>query len=96
MAANPTADADLIQHTTANNLYLSQNSKSDATYKSEYKRFVAWVVLQPELATQVSPFLTRKNVDHYFTRVIGSRNGVTNTIRKLSVPWIGPQKTKST
>jgi hypothetical protein len=66
-------DAILEQQRLENNATIRDNSSCDKSYHYEYKNFKEWVIAQPELATAMPPFLTRANVDHYFTRVISKK-----------------------
>ena len=81
------ADADLqavLQNQQAvNHATIMDMTSCDKSYTSEYKRFSDWVKTQPALATAVAPFLTRRNVDHYFTRVISCRNGCPNSMGRI-------------
>jgi hypothetical protein len=67
----------------ANNDMIITNASCDKSYTSEYKIFVKWVKAQPGLATTEAPFLTRVNLDHYFTRVITRRKGCSNSMRRV-------------
>jgi hypothetical protein len=73
----------LAEQEAANDANIAQNSTCDKTYTREYAIFVVWVKSQPHLATQWEPFLTRNNIDLYFSRVISCRAGVKNTIGRV-------------
>jgi hypothetical protein len=83
--------AILEQQRLANNALIRNNTTCDKSYTCEYKNFVAWVKAQPELTTPEAPFLTRNNVDHYFTRVISSTVVGSNTSRRVmnALNWYG-------
>lgn len=84
MAEPADLDAVLVQHRTANQATVAANTVADPTYKREYNKYVKWVKDQPELGTTTTPFLTRRNVDHYFTRVVAKRAGLRNTIGRVA------------
>jgi hypothetical protein len=81
----------LRQRQEANHAVIRDNTSCDASYHCEYKNFVKWVKAQPELHTPMAPFLSRDNVDHYFTRVISSRVACANTARRVmnALNWYG-------
>ena len=76
-------DAILQAEKEKNAVLLSQNVNVDPSYINEYKRFVKWVKAQPELETQRAPFISRRNIDHYFSRVVVYRTGTQNTIGRI-------------
>lgn len=55
----------------------------DKTYINEYTRFCKWVTDQPSLETIQVPFITRTNVDHYFSLVIAKKKGIRNSISRV-------------
>ena len=77
------ADEILKAQVDANAAAVRQNVKLDPSYRSEYKRFVKWVKETSELETTNYPFITRKNIDHYFTRVAAYRAGTANLICRV-------------
>jgi hypothetical protein len=72
----------LAAHRASNVARIRDNTVCDKAYTSEYNRYCSWVAKQPELHTSMAPFITRTNIDHYFTRVISRRLGVRNTVRR--------------
>ena len=71
--------AAFIQQGRAQNQASLGMLQPPVSYVSEWNRFTAWVTLQPVLDS--SNFITRENVDAYFSRVIASRAGAAGTIR---------------
>ena len=82
-------DAILAAHRASNVSRIRDNTVCDKSYISEYNRYCLWVAEQPELHTSEAPFITRTNVDHYFTRVVSARLGTRNTVRRCvsSLQW---------
>ena len=80
MAEDAVFDAVLAEQQALNQETVAANTVANKNYQAEYNKFVSWVKDQPDLDTNAAPFLTRRNVDHYFTRVIVKRTGSTNTI----------------
>ena len=76
------ADDILEAQLATNHTEVSRLVKLDPSYKSEYKRFVKWVTETPELATTRPPFITRANIDHYYSRVVAYHRGARNHIRR--------------
>jgi hypothetical protein len=83
MTEGDALDLILDEHAAANQATLAAGTNCDSTYHGNYNNFVAWVKNQPLLETQVEPFITRVNVDHYFTRVVARKRGQKNTIRRI-------------
>jgi hypothetical protein len=82
MTTMATANAfDLQQQ--ANYTTIITGATCDPSYTGEFKRYVTWVKSQPHLATQVAPFLSRRNIDHYFTHVVASRLGNKGGMRRI-------------
>ena len=83
--------AILQQQQLANNATLRRSTSCDKTYTLEYNKFVAWVKAQPELTTPMAPYLSRANVDHYFTRYVARRGSTPNTVRRImnALDWYG-------
>ena len=88
------ADRVLQQHQAANAEAVRTHTTCDPTYVSEWDRYVKWVKSQASLNTQQPPFLTRSNVDHYFTRVVAHRKGVPNTINRIgnALQWFASHR----
>ena len=81
---DPAALADVLRvQQAANHATIAANTQCDPSYRREYNLYVKWVQNEDDLDTQVAPFLTRTNVDHYFTRVVSSCAGTKNTIRRV-------------
>jgi hypothetical protein len=78
----------------ANRATIRLHTTCDASYTCEYTKFVKWVKNQPTLATQEEPFLTRTNVDHYFSRVVSCRFGCLNSINRVvnALDWHAKNK----
>ena len=59
----------------------------DATYQREYAKFVLWVDGNPEL--NAPPYITRENIDHFFTIVVAKRPGGRNHINRVAsaITW---------
>ena len=89
MAQEADLDALLATQRALNQVTVAENTECDDTYYYEYKRYVKWVKSQPALATNAVPFLTRRNIDHYFTRVVAKRAGIRNTASRIvnSLKW---------
>jgi hypothetical protein len=83
MAHNEQADHELQLQMEANEASIITNAKCDRSYMLEWKKYVSWVKNEEVLATTEAPFITRTNVDHYFTRVISRRRGKPNGIRRV-------------
>ena len=94
MAANADLAAILLEQQVLNYATIMEHTVHPAAYQSEFNRYVEWVLSQPDLGTPAAPFLTRNNVDHYFTRVIAIRKGSRNTIRRVmnSLDWFGTHR----
>lgn len=81
MAQPPVGDALLAAREA--NIALIQAKKPDKSYTSEYRRFCKFVDAQDELhTTEEGLYITRANIDHYFTRVISRRKGIRNVVRR--------------
>jgi hypothetical protein len=76
MRAQTDLAALLQRQQVANNATIRDNTSCDNSYHYEYKNFKEWVKAQPELLTPMPPFLTRFNVDHYFSSVISHHWGM--------------------
>ena len=85
----PAVDDVLRVQQATNHATIMASTTCDKAYTSEYNRFVAWVQNQPYLGTQEAPFLTKTNVEHYFSTVIACRHGCPNTIGRVlnSLEW---------
>ena len=77
------ADAILDAATRANLHLVRLQAKVNANYKSEYKKYVTWVLEHPELHIFDVPFVRREAVDHYFARKIVERNVCRNTVTRV-------------
>ena len=73
-------DAILAAHRASNVSRIRDNTVCDKSYISEYNCYCLWVAEQPELHTSEAPFITRTNVDHYFTRVVSAQLGTRHTV----------------
>jgi hypothetical protein len=73
----------LIDEQARNHAAIMLLSRCDSTYISEYKRYCKWVQSEAALVTPEAPFLSRNNVDHYFTRVISKRAGLVNGMTRV-------------
>jgi hypothetical protein len=62
---------------------IAANSKCDSSYDNEYRRFCQWVSAQPELGCIGPPYLSRLNIDHYFSRFITTRVGCVGNLRRV-------------
>ena len=74
----------------ANQQTIAEANTCNGTYTSEFERFKKWIRSQPNLGPDAQgSFLTRKNIDHYFTRVCATRKGKVNTLRRCvnSLEW---------
>jgi hypothetical protein len=81
---NDALRALLDEHQAANHATIVAMTDCDKSYKSEFKRFTAWVDSEPDLGPDDGgSYLTRDNVDHYFTRVIANRSGQENGIKRV-------------
>jgi hypothetical protein len=67
-AAAADADDALRTAAAANVLERTTLEKADGTYKSTWKTYKEWI--KAELGQTEPPFLTRRNIDHYFTRFV--------------------------
>lgn len=76
--------ADLARENTANNTERSRRV-NDRTYNSEWRRYRAWVALQRHnaLIPNGPKFLTRENVDYFFSSEVVNRQVVPNTARRV-------------
>jgi hypothetical protein len=83
MAEDAPPDAILDQLEADNHATIAANTTCNLTYAREYKVFCKWVQSQAHLACVEAPFLTRRNIDHYFTSVIASKASNTNTTRRV-------------
>jgi hypothetical protein len=77
------AEQMLVDEQAENHAAIMLMSKCDSTYRSEYKRYCKWVQNEAALVTPEAPFLSRNNVDHYFTRVISRRAGLVNGMTRV-------------
>jgi hypothetical protein len=84
MPVDDEAQEVLAAQQAVNLTTVMDSAHCDKSYVSEYKRFTDWVQNQEELATAVPPFITRANVDHYFTRVVALRTCDPNGIGRVS------------
>jgi len=82
MAEEAHLDALLEEAGVINQTNIAENTDCSDTYTNEYNRYVKWVKSQPALLTNAEPFLTRRNIDHYFTRVVAVRAGIANTANR--------------
>ena len=57
----------------ANVLNARKKAKSDGSYASEWNRYKRWVDSQDDLVSP--PYLTRMNVDLYYSQVVAKRPG---------------------
>ena len=64
-------------------IIIEQSFSCDATYRKEYETFCEWVQNQPELNTPSKPFVTPRNVDEYFRRVVVHRKLGKSTVRHV-------------
>jgi hypothetical protein len=94
MPAQTDLGAILQRQQAANNANIRDNTDCDKSYHYEYANFSKWVQAQPELNTPMPPFLTRINVDHYFSRVISHRVVCPNTARRVmnALDWYGTHR----
>ena len=88
------ADQLLAANQAANRATIVVNSRCDPSYSAEYKRFNKWVREQPELNTTAPPYLTQRNIDHYFQRVVVNRKAMRGTIRRIvsALQWYVTKK----
>jgi hypothetical protein len=86
-AAEPPTAASVAEQARQNTHQNTQGAKrtTDRTYKNEWKNYVAWVIQKRE--SNVIPlgpkFLTRENVDLYFSEVVVHRRVNPNTARRV-------------
>jgi hypothetical protein len=81
---NDDAAGLLAEHQAANRATVMDSSTCDKSYDYEYNKFAEWVAEQPELGTAEAPFITRRNVDHYFTRQVALRTVEPNGIGRVA------------
>jgi hypothetical protein len=82
MTENQPNPGDILAAALArNNAFLQETANTNPTYKRLWKKYMTWVMSQPELATVSAPFLTRDNVDSYFAREVVNGVGNQNTVR---------------
>jgi hypothetical protein len=96
-ATNAAAEAlqqVLNNHQAANHATIMESTTCDPSYTSEFNRFTDWVQSEPDLNTPVAPFLTRINVNHYFTRVIARRTCDPKGIGRVAnaLNWYGTHR----
>jgi hypothetical protein len=86
--------AILQRQQVANNATIRDKTICDNSYHYEYNHFKAWVIAQLELRTPMPPFLSRANVDNYFSRVIAHRIVCPNTARRVmnALDWYGTHR----
>ena len=88
-------DADeVLEEGRAGNQITLAGKDPDKTYASEFKRFKKFVLEDENLTTVSAPFITRENINHYFTRVIAVRLGVRNTIGRVvnALQWFADNR----
>jgi hypothetical protein len=79
---------------TRNAQQLQASSSADASYRSEYKRFKAWV-REHGTIDDGDRYINRSNIDLYFSEhVAPTRSGVRNTIKRIvqSLQWYSDKK----
>jgi hypothetical protein len=60
-------DDVLLVAAAANRALTARMATADKSYASVWKNYVKWLASTPGMETSEPPFLTRRNVDHYFT-----------------------------
>jgi hypothetical protein len=85
MVPDPPTAASVAERARQNTRHNTQGVKrtKDRTYQNEWKNYVAWVTLKRENnVIPVGPkFLTRENVDLYFSEVVVHRQVIPDMAR---------------
>ena len=62
---------------------ISQGSKCDNSYRTEWRRYVKWAKQEAQCPGPHPPCLTRNNIDLYFQREVAKRAGARGTISRV-------------
>lgn len=80
--SNETASQRLQESIAANDEIIRAGTTIDETYRREWKKYREWVAKQ-DILRNGPPWLTRLNVDYYFSRNVVDRRGGVGTIRRI-------------
>ena len=79
MTDTSAADDALRAATVTNIAAMARMATADKSYVNVWNKYVKWIKECPKIRATEPPFLTRTNIDHYFTRVIANKNVSANT-----------------
>jgi hypothetical protein len=75
-------DDALAVAAAANRAQTARMAKPDKSYVFVWRNYLKWLASCPAMETNEPPFLTRRNVDHYFTIIVAKKRVVRNTVTR--------------